>query len=128
MTYATKTILVDAGGKPIPQIWDGTNFVPYGGKVTVEGVADVKLTGSKAEQASAQHTKVATTVETYSRPVGASRIELYCESGYVRVRTDGQPCTSTTGEPVAPGFGATWDVGSISVYYIQGSVITVVSR
>ena len=49
MTYATKTILVDGGGNPIPQIWDGTNFVPYEGKVTVEGVADVQLTGSKAE-------------------------------------------------------------------------------
>ena len=89
---------------------------------------NVQVTGSNAEQASAQDTQVVTTVKTYARAVGASRIELYCESGYVRVRTDGQPCTSTTGEPVAPGFGAAWDVDSISVYYIQESVITVVSR
>ncbi len=94
------------------------------------GVLDVsaQLTGSKAEEASAQETELATTVETYTRAAGASQIEVYCESGYVRVRTDGDPCTDVTGEPLAPGFGAAWVVPSISVYYIQESVITVVSR
>ena len=89
---------------------------------------NVQLTGSKAEVASEQDTQVATTVVTYTKPAGASQMEAYCEAGYIRVRTDGQPCTSTTGEPIAPGFGSGWSVDSISVYFIQESVITVVSR
>jgi hypothetical protein len=88
----------------------------------------VTLSGSKPEQASAQDTQVATTAVTYTKAVGATQMEVYCETGYVRVRTDGQPCTGTTGEPIAAGFGSGWVVDSISVYYIQESVITVVSR
>lgn len=88
----------------------------------------VTLTGSSPEVSSDQDTQVATTVQTYNRPAGASQIELYVETGYVRVRTDGQPCTGTTGEPIAAGFGSAWRAESISVYYIQESVITVVSR
>lgn len=88
----------------------------------------MQLSGSNVEQASAQDTQLATTAVTYNRAAGASRIEVYCESGYVRVRTDGQPCTSTTGEPIAAGFGAAWNAESISVFYVQESIITVVSR
>ena len=55
-------------------------------------------------------------------------MEVYCETGYIRVRTDGEPCTSTTGEPIAAGFGSGWQADSISVYFIQESVITVVSK
>ena len=93
-----------------------------------QGDVDATLTGSKVEQESGQHTQVATTVVTYNRAAGASQIEVYCESGYVRVRTDGVACTDTTGEPLAPGFGAGWVAASVSVYYVQESVITVVSR
>ena len=88
----------------------------------------VQLSGSKVEQASAQDTQVATTAKTYTKAAGASQIEVYCETGYIRVRTDGEACTSTTGEPIAAGFGSGWQADSISVYYIQESVITVVSR
>ena len=88
----------------------------------------VELSGGKVELASAQDTQVATTAKTYTKAAGASQMEVYCETGYVRVRTDGEACTSTTGEPIAAGFGSGWQVDSISVYYIQESVITVVSR
>ncbi len=97
-------------------------------KTAVEGTLTTQLSGSNPEQASAQDTQVATTVKTYAKPVGASQIEVYCETGYVRVRTDGEACTSTTGEPIAAGFGSGWQADSISVYFIQESVITVVSR
>ena len=100
----------------------------FNGAAWVAKVDHVQLTGSKAEQASAQDTQVATTVVNYNRAAGATQMEVYCESGYVRVRTDGVVCTDITGEPLAPGFGAGWAVESISVYYIQESVITVVSR
>ena len=88
----------------------------------------VQLSGSIVEQASAQDTQVATTAKTYTKAAGASQMEVYCEAGYIRVRTDGEACTSTTGEPIAAGFGSGWQADSISVYFIQESVITVVSR
>jgi hypothetical protein len=96
--------------------------------LVVDKNVEVTLSGSKPEQASAQDTQVATTTVTYTKAVGATQMEVYCETGYVRVRTDGQPCTGTTGEPIAAGFGSGWLVDSISVYFIQESVITVVSR
>ena len=89
---------------------------------------NVQLSGSNVEQASAQDTQVATTAKTYTKATGASQMEVYCETGYIRVRTDGEACTSTTGEPIAAGFGSGWQADSISVYFIQESVITVVSR
>lgn len=88
----------------------------------------VQLSGSLAEKASAQHTEVATTVKTYSRAAEASRIEVYVESGRVRIRTDGEPCTAITGEPLGEGFGAAWTAPSISVLFVDDAVITVVSR
>jgi hypothetical protein len=91
-------------------------------------VKDIQLTGSKVEKASAQDTQIATTEKTYTRADGASQIEVYVESGYVRVRTDGQPCTDKTGEPIAAGFGSGWQAESISVFFVQESIITVVSR
>lgn len=95
---------------------------------TAKDAFNVQLAGSKAEVSSTQDTQVATTAKTYDKTAGASQMEVYCESGYVRVRTDGEACTATTGEPIAAGFGSGWQVDSISVYYIQESVITVVSR
>ena len=90
--------------------------------------AGITLSGSNAEIASAQDTQIATTAKEYLKAGGASQIEVYVESGYIRVRTDGQPCTSTTGEPIAAGFGAAWRAASISIFYVQESIVTVVSR
>lgn len=90
--------------------------------------AGISLSGSNPEKGSVQDTQPATTAKIYNRAAGASRMEVYCESGYIRVRTDGQPCTSTTGEPIAAGFGAAWNAESISVFYVQESILTVVSR
>lgn len=94
----------------------------------VEDKISTQLTGSKVEVASAQDTQVVGTTKPYNRAVGAVQMEVYCESGYIRVRTDGQPCTSTTGDPIAAGFAACWDTASVSIYYIQASIVTVVSR
>jgi len=88
----------------------------------------VTLSGNIAEKASAQHSESATTVKTYTRAAGAARIEVYVESGRVRIRTDGQPCTAVTGEPLGEGFGAAWAAPSISVLFVSDAVITVVSR
>lgn len=87
-----------------------------------------QLTGSKAEQESAQHTELATAVKEYALAEGAKQIEIYCESGAVRIRTDGEPCTATTGIPLAADYAVAFEVDSVSVYYVQESVITVVSR
>ena len=92
------------------------------------GDQKVQLSGNIAEKASAQHSESATTVKTYTRAAGATRIEVYVESGRVRIRTDGEPCTAVTGEPLGEGFGAAWAVPSISVLFVDDSVITVVSR
>ena len=94
----------------------------------VEGTIDVELTGSSAEVESAQDTQVATTVETYNRAAGATMMELYVESGYVRIRTDGSPASAITGEPLGEGFAGCWSVSALSVYYVGDSTITVVSR
>ncbi len=92
------------------------------------GTLRMQVTGSKAEQESFQDTQLATAVETYNRAAGATEMELYVEEGYVRIRTDGAACTATTGEPLGEGFAGVWSVESLSVYYMQESVITVVSR
>ena len=89
---------------------------------------EVTLSGNIAELSSAQYAEPATTVKTYTRAVGATRIEVYVETGRVRIRTDGQPCTAVTGEPLGEGFGAAWAAPSISVLFVSDAVITVVSR
>lgn len=116
------------GKTGIDQTTDGTTNRVVAKISQTAGENLVQLSGSKPEQASEQDTQVATTVKTYTKPAGASQMEVYCETGYIRVRTDGETCTGTTGEPIAPGFGSGWQVDSISVYFIQESVITVVSR
>ena len=93
-----------------------------------DGSTKVQLSGSVVELSSAQYSEVATTVKTYARAAGASRLEVYVESGRVRVRTDGESCTAVTGEPFGEGFGAAWAAASISVLYVDDAVITVVSR
>ena len=99
-------------------------------KVSADAPLPVSINNSipKPEIYSGQKTEPATTVATYQRAEGASRIEVYVESGYIRVRTDGQPATATTGEPLGEGFGASWSVDSISIYFVEDSVLTVVSR
>jgi len=86
------------------------------------------LSGSKAEIASAQDSNLATVVEAYTRAVGATQMEVYVESGSIRVRTDGVACTATTGEPLGAGFYGKWAVASISIYNVAASTYTVVSR
>lgn len=93
-----------------------------------DGTQKVQLSGSIVEKSSAQHTEVATTVKTYTRAAGASRMDVFVESGRVRIRTDGEPCTAVTGEPLGEGFGAAWTAPSISVLFVDDAVITVVSR
>jgi hypothetical protein len=153
MAYNELALLVDVNGRPIPQYYDVVNdeFKPLGTmpmqdaavkeelellKAELEtikanqtsGDQKVQLSGNIAELSSAQHSESATTVKTYARAAGAARIEVYVESGRVRIRTDGQPCTAVTGEPLGEGFGAAWAVPSISLLFVDDSVITVVSR
>ena len=104
---------------------DGDDLVPV--KVSEDGYL-MLATEHIAEKASAQHSESATTVKTCTRAAGASRIEVYVETGRVRIRTDGQPCTAVTGEPLGEGFGAAWAAPSISVLFIDDATITVVSR
>jgi len=94
----------------------------------LSGDQKVQLTGNLPEKSSAQYAELATTIKTYNRAAGATHMELYVESGYIRIRTDGEPCTAVTGEPVGEGYGAAWAVPSISVLYVSDAVITVVSR
>ena len=106
----------------------GVMHLNDGSAVSKTNPLPATLSGSNAEVASTQDTQIATTAKEYLKAGGASQIEVYVESGYVRVRTDGQPCTSTTGEPIAAGFGAAWRADSVSIFYVQESIVTVVSR
>ncbi|MGI6352574.1 MAG: hypothetical protein ACOX6M_12895, partial [Armatimonadota bacterium] len=101
MAYNELALLVDVNGRPIPQYYDIVNdeFKPLGTmpmqdaavkeelellKAELEtikanqtsGDQKVQLSGSIAELSSAQHTEPATTVKTYTRSAGASRIEV----------------------------------------------------
>jgi len=87
----------------------------------IKSVADPEI-------ASAQDTNVATTVEAYARAAGAKQMEVFVESGSIRVRTDGTACTATTGEPLGAGYVGRWLAESISIYFVSNSTITVVSR
>jgi hypothetical protein len=86
------------------------------------------LNGSLAEKASSQVNLTAASVTTYNRASGSNSIEIYVESGNVRVRTDGTAATATTGEPLAEGFCKVWAVASVSIYAVDAAVITEVSR
>ena len=89
---------------------------------------NVQLSGSNVEQASAQVSMSATDVATYNRAAGATEIEIFCESGSIRIRTDGQACTATTGEPLGAGFSKIWAAASVSIYAVSNSTITEVNR
>lgn len=86
------------------------------------------LWGAGKEVFSVQETKLAEAVTTYTRKSGADRIQIFVESGSIRVRTDGSACTSSTGEPMAAGVGASFLVKTLSVYAVANSVYTVVHR
>lgn len=104
----------------------GTNVL---GKVGIDPTANgVSINGSNAEVASQQDTMTATVAKTYIRAVGASQIEVFVESGNVRVRTDGQAATADTGEPLGDGFSKIWTVASLSIYPTINAIVTVVSR
>lgn len=96
--------------------------------ITAEESIPVGIKCAPAEITSAKHTEMFGTVSTYTRADGASQIEIYVETGYIRIRTDGEPCTEETGEPLGAGFGMAWCVPSISVYFADDATVTVVSR
>lgn len=87
----------------------------------------IQIAGLPIEILSFQDTQLALVTEEYSI-TGAKQIEIYCEVGYIRIRTDGVSCTSTTGEPLGAGFCGLWQTDVISVYFVEESVITVVGR
>lgn len=89
---------------------------------------NVQLSGSNAELESAQVSLVVATATTYNRAAGGAEVGIFCESGSIRVRTDGEACTATTGEPLGAGFSKIWAVDSVSIYAVSASVITEVSR
>jgi len=78
----------------------GQNVVSFGAAaqpVSITGSLaniPVEIQACKPEVSSSQDSQIATTAKTYARAEGASQIEVYVESGYARVRTDGQPCTT----------------------------------
>ena len=69
----------------------GVMHLNDGSAVSKTNPLPATLSGSNAEVASTQDTQIATTAKEYLKAGGASQIEVYVESGYVRVRTDGQP-------------------------------------
>ena len=94
---------------------------------SVESLREI-LNGAGKEIFSVQETKLAEAVTTYTRKSGASRIEIYVESGSIRVRTDGSAATISTGEPMAAGVGGAFTVKTLSVYTVANAVYTVVHR
>lgn len=88
----------------------------------------VQQTGSNAELSSSKQNADAETVETYNLAEGAKQIEIFVESGSIRIRTDGNLATAESGEPLESGWAAGWAAESVSVYYVEDSVITVVIR
>ena len=94
---------------------------------TILNIADL-LSGSSAQLSSLQETNSAATVKTYTATSGAIKMTVYCESGFIRIRSDGEPCTATTGVPLGEGWAQDFNVESISIYFVEESVITVVSE
>jgi len=94
---------------------------------TILNIADL-LSGSSAQLSSIQETNSAATVKTYTATSGAIKMTVYCESGFIRIRSDGEPCTVTTGVPLGEGWAQDFNVESISIYFVEESVITVVSE
>lgn len=94
---------------------------------TILNIADL-LSGSSAQLSSLQEINPSTTVKTYTAAEGAKKITVYCESGRIRIRTDGQPCTDTTGVPLGEGWAQDFNTTSISIYFVEQSVISVVSE
>ena len=89
---------------------------------------DVSQKGSKGEISSEQENNLAETEKTYAKATGANEIEVYIESGYARIRTDGNQATATTGEPLGEGIMASYAVDSISIYFVSDTTLTVVNR
>jgi len=89
---------------------------------------DVSQKGSKVEISSMQENNLAETEKTYAKATGANEIEVYIESGYARIRTDGNQATATTGEPLGEGIMASYAVDSISIYFVSDTTLTVVNR
>ena len=59
----------------------------------------------------------------------ATTIELFVESGRVRVRTDDVSPSATTGEPMGPGTWRSWRVPVLRVHAVDAqAVVTSISR
>jgi hypothetical protein len=89
---------------------------------------NVSQNGSKVEISSVQENNLAETEKTYNREAGANEIEVYIESGYARVRTDGNQATDATGEPLGEGMMSSYAVDSVSIYFVADTTLTVVNR
>lgn len=88
----------------------------------------VQVAGHKAEISSEQIT-LGENPQAIQRATGASKIEIYVESGEVRVRTDGQDASLTTGQPLGAGFMDVFAVDELSVFRVTDeAIITVVHR
>lgn len=96
--------------------------------ITDDNPVPIRLTGSNVQLSSVQETNPGTIVKTYTAAEGAKKITVYCESGRIRIRTDGQPCTATTGAPLGEGWAQDFNVASISIYFVEESTVTVVSE
>ncbi len=126
---ATLTVSGTVGVNNFPATQPVSGTVDVSDKPARElGRVVAEIAGSKSQKESSQETELATTVETYTKAAGATEIGVYCESGLVRVRTDGDPATDQTGTPIAEGFYQYFSADEISVYYAEESVITVVSQ
>jgi hypothetical protein len=82
----------------------------------------------KGEISSEKFTISSGGTQLISRDVRATQIEVFVESGFVRIRTDGKTATDSTGEPLGAGYSDEWNCVAISVYATEDSVITVVNR
>lgn len=80
----------------------------------------------KLEKSSTRYTESAGVSKIYN--TSNQEIGLYIESGAVRVTSNGEPATATTGIPLGEGYYNYWPTNAVSVYFEQDSVLTVVSR
>lgn len=107
-------------------VWNGTMWVPVSTQNRLP--VDAAVSGTVAE-ISSERIALGANPQAIQRATGASKIEIYVESGEVRVRTDGQDATLTTGQPLGAGFMDVFAVDELSVFRVtDAAIITVVHR
>ena len=87
----------------------------------------MQLTGSKVDDGGTQYTLASGGTQALTRAAGKTNLEIYVESGAVRVRADGTTATATTGRPVGEGKVFVLNAASASLYATSASTVTVVS-